>query len=166
MVPFTPSAKKLLDAGLREASALGDRHIGTEHLLLGLVSQKDGLASRVLLELEIDPQGVRDEVLRLLGAGEGGSHPETAHASVAPRSAAAEAIDLEADARVRELLMAAAARAMQDRRTEITLSDLLLSLASHEWTASMFAELGVDDAAMREAIDRHSGELGSGELGD
>jgi hypothetical protein len=66
-IPFTPRSKKVLELGLREAVQLGHNYIGTEHLLLGLVREGEGVAARVLSNLDIDPDRVRREVLRRLG---------------------------------------------------------------------------------------------------
>jgi ATP-dependent Clp protease ATP-binding subunit ClpA len=67
-VPFTPRAKKVLELSLREALAVGHNYIGTEHILLGLVRENDGVAARIMLDLGADSQRVRDEVLAALGA--------------------------------------------------------------------------------------------------
>ena len=64
--PFTPRAKKVLELALREALQLGHNYIGTEHILLGLVREGDGVAARVLVSLGVDLSRVRPEVLRLL----------------------------------------------------------------------------------------------------
>jgi ATP-dependent Clp protease ATP-binding subunit ClpA len=66
-VPFTPRAKKVLELALREALSLGHNWIGTEHLLLGLVRENEGVAARILLGLEADPERVWNEVIRTLG---------------------------------------------------------------------------------------------------
>ncbi|HVM17699.1 MAG TPA: Clp protease N-terminal domain-containing protein [Gaiellaceae bacterium] len=67
-VPFTPRAKKVLELALREALALGHNWIGTEHILLGLVREGDGVASRILLDFGADAERVRDAVIGLLAA--------------------------------------------------------------------------------------------------
>jgi ATP-dependent Clp protease ATP-binding subunit ClpC len=67
-VPFTPRAKKVLDLGLREALSLGHNHIGTEHVLLGIVRENEGVASRILLDLGADAETVRNRVVALVGA--------------------------------------------------------------------------------------------------
>ena len=67
-LPFTSQGKKVLQLSLREAIALGHGHIGTEHLLLGLVRADDGAATRVLTGLGVDPNGIRQEVIRLVSA--------------------------------------------------------------------------------------------------
>jgi ATP-dependent Clp protease ATP-binding subunit ClpA len=58
-VPFTPRAKKALELSLREAIAMGDDHIGAEHVLLGLVREGDGVASRILRSRGVDRAAVR-----------------------------------------------------------------------------------------------------------
>jgi len=64
--PFTPRAKKVLELSLREALQLGDSYIGTEHLLLGLIRDGDGVAASVLTALGADLQRVRQQVITLL----------------------------------------------------------------------------------------------------
>jgi ATP-dependent Clp protease ATP-binding subunit ClpC len=71
--PFTPRSKKVLELALREALQLGHNYIGTEHILLGLVRESEGVAARVLSNLDIDPDKVRREVVRMLGGGRGRS---------------------------------------------------------------------------------------------
>jgi ATP-dependent Clp protease ATP-binding subunit ClpC len=65
-IPFTPRAKKVLELSLREALTLGQNYIGTEHVLLGLVREREGLAARVLGDLGVFPEQVREEVLRIV----------------------------------------------------------------------------------------------------
>ena len=67
-LPFTPRAKKVLELSLEEASNLGHNYIGTEHLLLGLIRENDGIAAQVLMNLGIKLEDVREEVLEFLGA--------------------------------------------------------------------------------------------------
>jgi ATP-dependent Clp protease ATP-binding subunit ClpA len=66
-IPFTPRAKKVLELSLRECQTLGHNFIGTEHILLGLVREREGVGARVLLELGADTGKVRDSVIELLG---------------------------------------------------------------------------------------------------
>lgn len=66
-IPFTPRAKKVLQLSLREALALEQRHIGTEHLLLGIVREERGLAAHILAERGATPERVRATVLSELG---------------------------------------------------------------------------------------------------
>ena len=67
-IPFTPRAKKVLEMALREALSLGHNYIGTEHVLLGLVRESEGVAARILSDLDVDPERVRTEVMRMLSA--------------------------------------------------------------------------------------------------
>jgi ATP-dependent Clp protease ATP-binding subunit ClpA len=66
-MPFTPRAKKVLELALREALSIGHNYIGTEHILLGLVRENDGVAARIMLDLGADAQRVREEVINVLG---------------------------------------------------------------------------------------------------
>ena len=66
-IPFTPRAKKVLELSLREALQLGHNYIGTEHILLGLIREGEGVAAQVLVELGGDLERVRQEVKRILG---------------------------------------------------------------------------------------------------
>ncbi len=66
-IPFTPRAKRVLELSLEEARQLGHNYIGTEHLLLGLIREGEGVAARVLENLGIDLTKVRTQVIRMLG---------------------------------------------------------------------------------------------------
>jgi len=66
-IPFTPRAKKVLELSLREALQLSHNYIGTEHILLGLIREGEGVAAQVLVELGGDLERVRQEVKRILG---------------------------------------------------------------------------------------------------
>src|SRR5664279_1003920 len=65
-IPFTPRAKKVLELALREALSLGHNYIGTEHVLLGLVRESEGVAARILNDLDVDADRVRQEIMRVL----------------------------------------------------------------------------------------------------
>ena len=66
-IPFTPRSKKVLELSLREAVELGHNHIGTEHLLLAIMREGDGVAARILVELGADNEKVRRAVGEILG---------------------------------------------------------------------------------------------------
>ena len=66
-IPFTPRAKKVLELALREALSLGHNYIGTEHILLGLVRENEGVAARILLDFDADAEMIRSQTLALLG---------------------------------------------------------------------------------------------------
>jgi ATP-dependent Clp protease ATP-binding subunit ClpC len=79
-IPFTPRAKKVLELALREALSLGHNYIGTEHILLGLVRENEGVAARILADFDADSEKIRNEIIRMLsgpgrrqGQGGGGS---------------------------------------------------------------------------------------------
>jgi len=67
-IPFTPKAKKAIELAMDEARNLGHNYIGTEHLLLGLIREEEGLASQVLLNLGLDLEKVREEIMQILGS--------------------------------------------------------------------------------------------------
>ncbi|HJE79029.1 MAG TPA: AAA family ATPase, partial [Brevibacterium epidermidis] len=70
-IPFTPRAKKVLELSLREALQLGHSYIGTEHILLGLIREGEGVAAQVLVKLGADLGRVRQEVIKLLSGYQG-----------------------------------------------------------------------------------------------
>ena len=70
-IPFTPRAKKVLELSLREALQLGHKYIGTEHILLGLIREGEGVAAQVLVKLGADLPRVRQQVIQLLSGYEG-----------------------------------------------------------------------------------------------
>ena len=79
-IPFTPRAKKVLELSLREALQLGHEYIGTEHILLGLIREGDGVAAQVLVKLGADLNRVRQQVIQLLH-GYQGQEPASAGTS-------------------------------------------------------------------------------------
>jgi len=86
-IPFTPRAKKVLELSLREALQLGHNYIGTEHILLGLIREGEGVAAQVLVKLGADLSRVRQQVIQLLSgysgpsSGSGGERGEKAGAT-------------------------------------------------------------------------------------
>ena len=82
-IPFTPRAKKVLELALREALSLGHNYIGTEHILLGLVRENEGVAARILLDFDADSEKIRNEVIRML-SGPGGRQGRAGAAAGAP----------------------------------------------------------------------------------
>src|SRR5262245_30039124 len=70
-IPFTPRAKKVLELSLREALQLGHNYIGTEHILLGLIREGEGVAAAVLVKLGADLNRVRQQVIQLVSGHEG-----------------------------------------------------------------------------------------------
>ena len=81
-IPFTPRAKKVLELSLREALQLGHNYIGTEHILLGLIREGEGVAAQVLVKLGAELTRVRQQVIQLLSGYQG---KETAEAGTGGR---------------------------------------------------------------------------------
>ena len=90
-IPFTPRAKKVLELSLREALQLGHNYIGTEHILLGLIREGEGVAAQVLVKLGADLSRVRQQVIQLLSGYQGGQgKPGEPQAAAAAGGAASE----------------------------------------------------------------------------
>jgi ATP-dependent Clp protease ATP-binding subunit ClpC len=103
-IPFTPRAKKVLELALREALELKHNYIGTEHILLGLLREGEGVGAQVLTNSGVGLNEARDVVLRMLS-----TYPQQLESSVAeqvrPRRAGVEIVELQAEiARLRGLL--------------------------------------------------------------
>ena len=80
-VPLTPRGKRVLELSIEEARLLGHNYVGTEHLLLGLIREGEGVAARVLLELGVDRKRVREEIMKMIhqgGAGHGSDRAKQA----------------------------------------------------------------------------------------
>jgi ATP-dependent Clp protease ATP-binding subunit ClpA len=144
-IPFTPRAKKVLELALREALSLGHNHIGTEHLLLALLKERDGLATRVLTESGVDVDRLREAVL------------EQAHAVPRAHGFAAAAlpsmrrvesditVTVAPDLEARRLLLAACAHALRDERTEFSLHDLLVAIRADDAAATLMRRLDAEE---------------------
>jgi ATP-dependent Clp protease ATP-binding subunit ClpA len=156
-IPFTPRAKKVLELSLRESKQLGHNYIGTEHILLGLVREGEGVAAQVLVKLGADLSRVRQQVVQLLSGSAG--DPEVA-AGMRPVPMTAPDELREAGERLAEVRrQKEAAIAAQDFERAAALRDaeeeLLAGLAAREreWTA------GVDLAAVVQEVQRLHGEV-------
>jgi hypothetical protein len=82
-IPFTPRAKKIMELALREARSMSHDYIGTEHLLLAIVREHDGVAMRILLDLDADAEKIRNLVIGML-SGPSGRRGPRAIPAVAP----------------------------------------------------------------------------------
>jgi ATP-dependent Clp protease ATP-binding subunit ClpC len=89
-IPFTPRAKKVLELSLREALQLGHNYIGTEHILLGLIREGEGVAAQVLQKLGAELQKVRQTVIQLLSGVQGEEESSSSHPSGGGRSSSSE----------------------------------------------------------------------------
>ena len=98
-IPFTPRAKKVLELSLREALQLGHNYIGTEHILLGLIREGEGVAAQVLVKLGADLSRVRQQVIQLLSGyqGPGGSSEKAGAATGQASEASAQSGSLVLD---------------------------------------------------------------------
>lgn len=121
-IPFTPRAKKILELALRESRSLGHSYVGTEHILLGVVRENEGVAARVLLDFEADSEKIRNAVIRTLP---GPDDPQHGSTTTGPPRAGDFRFVVRPDRDLQRLLMAAGGRALVNERQEFGLSDLL-----------------------------------------
>jgi len=99
-IPYTPRAKKVIELSMDEARKLGHTYVGTEHILLGLIREGEGVAARVLNNLGVSLNKARQQVLQLLGSGEAmAAHQNGAGGSVSTPTLDSLARDLTAMAR-------------------------------------------------------------------
>jgi len=94
-IPFTPRAKKVLELSLREALQLGHNYIGTEHILLGLIREGEGVAAQVLVKLGADLNRVRQQVIQLLSGYQSGKEPAAAGSGSSGESAPSTSLVLD-----------------------------------------------------------------------
>jgi ATP-dependent Clp protease ATP-binding subunit ClpA len=165
-IPFAPRAREVLEGALHEARAMGRRFAGTEHVLLGIARVDEGVAIEVLREFDVDGQRIRKALARLSSR-----PPDTrrrtlrsaGRASVGPRSVLEGGFRVTPGDDVIRILMNAAARALQDERTEMIPADLLIALAQAEQTGPLLARLGAGEAALRAALETHGTSEAPGE---
>jgi ATP-dependent Clp protease ATP-binding subunit ClpA len=182
-IPFTPRSKKVLELSLREALQLGHNYIGTEHLLLGLVREGEGVAAQVLVVLGADLSVVRHKVIEVLAGGApGAAEPmATPYARRARLLAGTRAAARVAPARVRagemlersidrivfrrftvsasRVLLLAESEAMRLGHPDVRVAHLLLGLAveGEGRGARALAAAGVDLGRARSAVERALG---------
>jgi ATP-dependent Clp protease ATP-binding subunit ClpA len=166
-IPFTPRAKKVLELSLREALSLGCNYIGTEHILLGLIREREGVAAQVLVTLGADRDRVRQQVVQLLGGYAGAVEADARTRLVRMTVPAAIREDEEQLAQVRREKEASIdaddferAAALRDQERQ-----LLRRLAEREraWTAEVDLEAVVQEnqnlhrevERLRELLRRH-----------
>lgn len=92
-IPFTPRAKKVLELSLREALQLGHTYIGTEHILLGLIREGEGVAAQVLVKLGADLNRVRQQVIQLVSGFQGKEAESAGVGTEAPAAASSAVLD-------------------------------------------------------------------------
>jgi ATP-dependent Clp protease ATP-binding subunit ClpA len=156
-IPFTPRAKKVLELSLRESQQLGHNYIGTEHILLGLVREGEGVAAQVLVRLGGDLPRVRQQVIGLLSGSAGGAEAAGGMRPVAMTVPEDLREAGERLAEVRRQKEAAILAQDFDRATALrdAEEELLAGLAAREreWTA------GVDLAAVVQEVQRLHDEV-------
>jgi ATP-dependent Clp protease ATP-binding subunit ClpC len=151
-IPFTQDAKRVLELALREALPLGHNYIGTEHILLGLVSLTEGPSVQILSALKVTPDAIRAETLRLIGP-TASTVPEAAgHVQMGWRGG--EGFHVNPGSGVRRLMMIAGARALEDGRSVIEPRDVLRALTRDEHIGPLLAELGATEAEVLKALTR------------
>jgi ATP-dependent Clp protease ATP-binding subunit ClpC len=167
-IPFTQRAKEVFELALRESLSLGHNYIGTEHILLGVISEDagvvfrtrldpgsdreehEGVAVRVLHDVGVDAERIRNEVIRLLSSPEARAYAVSRASYVSSEAS----MNVNPSAIVRRLLMSATARMLDGGRSEIDVADVLLALTSDEATARLLTSLGVDVTAVRDTLER------------
>ena len=161
-IPFTAHGTRVLELSLDEALGLGHNYIGTEHILLGLVRQSEGVGFQVLVDLDADPEKIRAHIIRMVSGpvhsrdpGERGPNvkvlgPE--RTGVAFTGPAGVARGIARSPQVQRLTTQAVAYAAEDSRSVVDIPDVLLALTSDPENASLLSELGIDAAAVRTAI--------------
>ena len=154
-MPFTPDAKRVLELALRESLPLGHDYIGTEHVLLALVSLDEGPSVQILDDLGVKAEAVRTETLRRLGPPEPIRAQAVGRAHAGPRSVD-ELFRLRPASGTRRLLMLAGARALEDERSQIEPRDVLLAMVRDEQLGPLLAGLGADEAAVVKALSRRA----------
>jgi Clp amino terminal domain, pathogenicity island component/UvrB/uvrC motif len=159
-IPFTPRAKKVLELALREALSLGHNYIGTESVLLGLVRENEGVAARILLDLDADAEKIRGEVIKMLsgpGARQGGEFTPAGGGEFAPARGRKrpQAIDPGWLDGLGAILDRLAAEIRTELRRDPDAGDLLLALACAPQTLAGQAlqTVGVDVDALWGTIE-------------
>jgi ATP-dependent Clp protease ATP-binding subunit ClpC len=157
-LPFTARAKRVLELAPQAARSLSHNYIGTESLLLALLTVGDGVSMQILQDCGAASDKIGHEVLLLLAGRDPGPRAQDGAAAtpLAPPSGNGfqEWIRVGPGAGLRRLLMIAAARALDEGREDIQTPDVLLALTRDEQAGPLLAELGVDDVAIRRALER------------
>jgi ATP-dependent Clp protease ATP-binding subunit ClpA len=149
-IPFTPRAKKVLELALREALSLGHNYIGTEHILLGLGREDDGVAVRILRDFGADSETIRNEVIRML------SDPVVVREQVPSMVISPQVVDQAWFGGLGAILDDLAAEIRRERQRAPDTGDLLLAFASAPDTlaAQALRELGIDLDRLSGVVDR------------
>jgi ATP-dependent Clp protease ATP-binding subunit ClpA len=152
-IPFTPRGKKVLELALRESLSLGHNYIGTEHILLGLARENEGVGARILLEFDADSEKIRTEVIRMLSGPGGRRHAEI---ESTPSRQRLTTIDAGWLGGLGPLLDRLTIEIRDELGRKPDAGDLLLALACVPGTlvADALRELGVDLDALWGIVER------------
>jgi ATP-dependent Clp protease ATP-binding subunit ClpA len=173
-IPFTPRAKHVLELALREGLALGHDYIGTEHILLGLVRENEGVAARILLDCGADAGTIQRAVVRMLSgpALALGANPnprarshrggQATSGRRAPTQAVGDATTGPARLTrgARNVLLLAQGEARALKHTQVDSEHILLALLreEHGLAARLLASLGITLAEVRQQVIHIAGE--------
>jgi ATP-dependent Clp protease ATP-binding subunit ClpA len=144
-LPQTPRAKKVIEYSIEEARKLNHNYVGTEHLLLGLMREGEGVAAQVLARLGLTPQRVREEVVRLVGG-------SAAHAVEPPPQKAATSEPLSD--RARAVMVLAGQEAQYFKSERVGTEHVLLAIVAEGTSAAarVLRDLGGDPDKVRAAV--------------
>ncbi|MFF5290766.1 Clp protease N-terminal domain-containing protein [Paractinoplanes globisporus] len=152
-LPFTPRARRVLELALREALQLGHTYIGTEHLLLGLIREGEGVAGQVLIRLGADLNRTRQQVIRLLS----GNTPAAARPDAAePAPATSGAPSLDDRARRTVVLAQEEARALN--HNYIGTEHILLGLIHDDLAVAIVEGMGIAPPDLRADVEEIIGQ--------
>jgi ATP-dependent Clp protease ATP-binding subunit ClpC len=160
--PFTPRAKAVLELSLREALQLHDQHIGTEHLLLGLIREGEGAGVQVLVGLGGDLARIRQRVLDLLSKGEADEPPGAARAGSAPAHRAVRGP--HAGERTRAVARVQSGAQILAGRLPVGTHHLLLAILDQP--ESVAAKVLISLNVNRQAVERRISEIDVAGTGD
>ena len=159
-IPYTPRVKKVLALATKEAKALNHTYVGTEHILLGLLREGDGVAARVLQNFGVDVEKTRAEVLKELDPNFGGPTPHTSteRLSAVPPATAPDRSDLPRDRftpRVRRAFTLAREEADRLNQPLLETEHVLLGLIrmGQGVAASVLIKIGVNEATVAARMD-------------
>src|SRR6201992_64873 len=161
-IPFTPRAKKVLELSLREALQLGHNYIGTEHILLGLIREGDGVAAQVLVNLGADLNQVRQQVIQLLHGyrGERDPAPLTSGSVEAEYAANRGSTTERFTDRAQRVIVLAQEEARMLNHNYIGTEHILLGLlhAGEGLAAKALESLGISLEAVRQQVEEIIGQ--------
>lgn len=163
-MPFNPRAKEVLEQACEEAAALDNNLVGTEHILLALITVEEGVGMNVLRDFDLDATNIRDLVLQQLAGFTPLNPPgrqrsrtrwrRARGAEAGPSTDPFRGFDVRPNEEVTGVLTGAAARALEDGRAEMTIGDLLITLSRAERLRPVLPELAGGDARIRAALRR------------